>query len=72
MATFVHREKLEADNTEIYQLQLKAPLEMTNLQLKMICITIKCPSFHSNYNFNISGLQCFTKDIIAGQGTGEL
>jgi len=30
MATFVHRGKLEADSTEIYQLQLRAPQVTTN------------------------------------------
>ena len=71
MATFVHRERPEAGNTEIYQLQLTAPPVMTNLELK-ICITFKCHSFYSNNNFNNIGLQRFAKDIIADQGTGEL
>lgn len=71
MATFVHREKLEADSKEIYQPQLRAPQVTTNLPLK-ICITINCHNFYSNNNFNISGFNNFAKDIIADQGTCTL
>lgn len=68
MVTFVHRDKPEADSTEIYQLQLRAPPVMTNLQLK-ISIIIKCPRLYSNINFKISGFKSFAKDITADQGT---
>ena len=32
--TFVHKEKQEADNKEIYRLQSRAPQVMTNLTFK--------------------------------------